>query len=187
MIYLTSALASLPLVSGWLGDTRWHRATGTLPSRIRDAVAADDQEAVSAWLSRRRDVDARHHLHGETMLMIASSRGLASMVSMLLRAGADVNCKTTEAVDESGRCFSALMAAIVSGHESVARLLLDAGARVDGINEVLQIARIDGMISASQHARLFACCSCCPPSCACCADGCICKRPALMGCGPVWS
>ena len=74
-----------------------------------------------------------------------------------------------------GRPGSAIQAAAVAGHEEVVRLLLDAGARADGLVDSVDAAFRDGLLSSDQHQRLRSCCACCPANCACCAGGCTCK------------
>ena len=143
-----------------------------LPTYMRAAVVSNDKTSLAKWV-RKYDVDARHHLHGETMLMLAASHGLTDMVSTLLNAGADVNLRTTKAID--GKKCSALMTAAVGGHEDVVQLLLNAGAQVAGVTDAVDMALEDGLLSNDQHQRLHAkCCCCCPAGCTCCAAGCTC-------------
>ena len=154
--------------------SRGRRGAAVLPTHIRAAVASNDQISVSNWLSRFKAVDARHPLNGETMLMIAASRGLAEMVSLLLSSSppADVDLVTERPID--GRNFSAIMAAAVAGHEEVVRLLLDAGARLEGVKDAVDMAHGDQMLSDEQHMKLRHCCSCCVSTCSCCATECAC-------------
>ena len=62
----------------------------------------------------------------ETQLLRASERGDAATVRVLLRRGAHANAAHTE-----GNTLTALMLAARGGHETVLRLLLDAGAKVE--------------------------------------------------------
>jgi hypothetical protein len=147
-----------------------------MSTRMRAAVASDDRSVVSRWLSTRKVavIDARHPLNGETALMIAASRGLLDMVSLLLSATPppDINMKTANPID--GRHFSAVMAAAAGGHEACVSLLLDAGASMEGVRYILDTAHSDGFISDEQHMKLRHCCKCCTANCTCCVDECGC-------------
>ena len=154
------------------------RGPRTLPSRMRIAVVSNNCAAVSTWLNEHNAaaVDVRHAGLGETMLMLAASRGLGEIVSVMLNAGADINLKTAEAVN--GRQMSPLMLAAASGHEGVVRQLLDAGAHVDGVADIVDEAHADGVLSDTQHRQMRTCCSCCPANCLCCARACQCCNHA---------
>ena len=152
--------------------SRGRGGVSVLSTHIRAAVASNDRISVSNWLSRYQAVDARHPLNGETMLMIAASRGLTEMVSMLLSSSPDVDLVTEKPID--GRNFSAIMAAAVAGHEEVVRLLMGAGARLEGVMDVVDQAHSDQMLTEEQHTKLRHCCSCCTSTCSCCAKECAC-------------
>ena len=172
----TAMLVFAPLLRA---ERRRGGSSHILPTRIRAAVASDDRVAVSKYLSTRKNaaqraVDARHPLNGETMLMIAASRGLSDMVSLLLSASPDVNIQTAQPID--GFHFSAVMAAAAGGHEDCVNLLIDAGARTDGVRDVIDAAHSDKLLSPDQHMKLRHCCQCCTADCACCATECACRR-----------
>ena len=163
-------------------NTAWMRAgysfasprqdqAATLPDSLRIAVVSDDRESVSAWLAQGNDVNARHAVHGETMLMMAASRGHVNMVAaLLLQPLCNVNLKTTKKV--AGCFVTAVVAAAVAGHSEVVSTLLNAGANLQNLFNVLDIARADGEWSDAQHQEIYNhCCACCRKGCICCSEG----------------
>lgn len=81
-------------------------------------------EAVRILLDYKADVDSRNNCD-MTPLMLASHRGRAVIVRMLLDAGASVNAKTACSGWEGS---TALLMAIAERHEDVAKILLNRGA-----------------------------------------------------------
>lgn len=153
----------------WRADvlTSWPpRRRPALPDHIRVATACNDTARVRSWLRRGRGTlgtTARHGFDGETMLVIASSRGHAEMVALLLSAGA--------CVGEHGNGLSALAAAAAAGHTDIVVKLFNAGARVGGSARALEGARRDGPRGALEH-KAFTKCRCdheCCPKCEPCA------------------
>ena len=154
MLALQSAVRSV-VQSAWEAAAK---PCCELPTYMRAAVVSNDRAAVKEWLATPGNAaDSRHALYGETLLILAASRGLTDMVASLLRAGADVNLLTKKELVAGQRC-SALMTAAVGGHEDTVQLLLDSGAHVDGVTDVLDLAHGDGLLSADQHQRLRTCC-----------------------------
>ena len=74
-----------------------------------------------AFATNYADVNARERYYGRTALMMASAEGHATVVELLIEAGADLNL-----VDEEGA--TALSLARSYGHLDVAAKLADAGA-----------------------------------------------------------
>ena len=145
--------------------------TATLPDTLRVAVVSDDTKSVSDWLSQGNDVNARS-VHGETMLMMAASRGHADMVAALLVGCADVNLRTTERFSGAGCLVTAVAAAAVAGHTEIVDRLMNAGASVQGLFSALELARDDGELSDAEHQEIYKhCCECCRKGCSCCSEG----------------
>ena len=163
----------------WRTTRRNYAASLSLPDSMRVAAMSDDNEAMLAWLSAHPDmVDARHSMFGETMLVLAAARGHVGTVGKLLSDfHADVNLATTRTCCEAdgvGCCVTAVMAAAAAGHKDVVTRLIDAGARVTGVSDVLNAVRSDGQLSDVQHEELMHCCACCTHGCACCNSACHC-------------
>ena len=146
--------------------------TATLPDTLRIAAVSADTKSVSDWLAQGNDVNARS-VHGETMLMMAASRGHADMVAALLVGCADVNLRTTKRLGAAGGILvTAVVAAAVAGHTEVVDRLLNAGASVQGLFSALDLARDDGELSGAQHQEIYKhCCECCRQGCSCCSEG----------------
>ena len=88
--------------------------------------AAGDEQCIARWLYGGGDVDARCSWHhNDTMLMLASAHGHVEIVKVLLRHRANVLLR-------SGDGNTALNRAALYGRAEVARLLLAAGAKVEG-------------------------------------------------------
>ena len=51
------------------------------------------------------------------------------------------------------------MTAAVAGHEAVVELLLSAGAHVEGVVDVVDMAHGDGLLSDEAHQRMRTCCA----------------------------
>jgi len=162
--------ASLRRVWGIVGRPRQCQ-TATLPDSMRIAVVSDDTKSVSDWLAQGNDANARS-VHGETMLMMAASRGHADVVAALLLGCADVNLRTTKRFGVAGCFVTAVVAAAVAGHTEVVAKLLNAGASVQGLFSALDLARDDGELSDAQHQEIYKhCCACCREGCSCCSKG----------------
>jgi len=91
--------------------------------KIRQATAAGDAETVTKLVSAKATVNLAN-TDGVTPLMIASANGQVKIVTVLLKAGADVEAKT------STQQVTALMFASLCGHLEVARALVDGGANI---------------------------------------------------------
>jgi ankyrin repeat protein len=141
-----------------------------LPQSIRAALVADNRGAVTSWLSQcgRTAVDVCRDVNGETMLILAASRGLSGMVSTLLEWGADINLATTKCIN--GHHLSPIMAAAVSGHSDTVAILLRAGAHVGRVGDAVDAAHEDGYLSNALRIHMRQCCACCPDNCACRAE-----------------
>jgi len=84
------------------------------------AVRGGNVEVLRGQLAAREDVDQKDK-HGQTGLMIAAMRGQRAVVELLIERGA--------ALDHTAKFrLSALMLAVIKGHEEIARALAAAGA-----------------------------------------------------------
>ncbi|CAK7216792.1 hypothetical protein SCUCBS95973_002926 [Sporothrix curviconia] len=87
----------------------------------------------------RRDADDQR---GWTALMHAAANGYMDVVQLLLDFHADINARAT-----GGDQLTALICAAIGGHEAVAMLLLDNGARLetaDGLGKTALIHAVEG-------------------------------------------
>ncbi|MEO0964692.1 MAG: ankyrin repeat domain-containing protein [Planctomycetota bacterium] len=100
----------------------WSMATGP---RLRLYASQGDPTAVASMISRGADVDARG-VNGRTPLSLAAKPGHATVVEVLLKAGAD-----PDRPDDDYRNTAPLHLAATHGHVGVIVLLLDAGADID--------------------------------------------------------
>lgn len=126
---------------------------------LHAAIADSDVAKVSAQLEAGASSGARNTA-GWPALYAAAVYGSPSIVALLLEAGADIEGlgSTDELVDRerfSGTA-TALMGALRAGHEDVALLLLERGARVahvDGSSGVdaLFLAAEQGLERAVEH------------------------------------
>jgi hypothetical protein len=89
--------------------------------QISKLIDEYDLVALRKHLEERGDVNARSK-YGWTPLMLASSRGHVSLVSLLMEEGADVN-----AVSEQ-HGYTALALAAQKGYRQIVEMLLKAGA-----------------------------------------------------------
>jgi ankyrin repeat protein len=87
---------------------------------LADAVLANDEPAVAAFLAKGSDVNAANR-YGVTPLWLAATNGSSSVTRLLLKAGADV-----KAAMPHGE--TALMAAARTGEPETVKILLEAGA-----------------------------------------------------------
>lgn len=102
---------------------RVQRAVHRMPSRgdsLHLAATRGKVYRVVACLGKEHDPDGLDR-HGHTALYIACSRGHLNVAQTLLRAGANVNCRTPEGV-------SPLEAALEGGYSGLLRELVWAGA-----------------------------------------------------------
>ena len=83
-----------------------------------------ETEIVSTLLAAGAKVNAKATDTGETALMNAVTQGNPEIVEMLLKAHADVSAK-----NKFG--FNAFTQAVSAGHQDIAGLLLDAGAKIE--------------------------------------------------------
>ncbi len=95
-------------------------------TRLLQAVENDDLSNVENLLQQGVDLNTRD-ASGLTPLMVASGRGNAELVKILLDAGADLFAVDTRAG------ASALHKACQGGNVEVVRLLVEAGAFVDWV------------------------------------------------------
>ena len=98
-----------------------------LPKHVYDAVRPSNTTIIEKWLDEEGGhIDARWGSYDETLLMLAASLGRTPVIRLCLRRGADVNLR-------SGSGNTALFQACAFFplcHVEVARLLLEAGARM---------------------------------------------------------
>ena len=99
--------------------------------RLFRAVATRDAAAVRSAVQAGADINASHpeaSPRGATPLSMAAFWGFDDMVETLLQLGADVN-----RTDDKGA--TPLVNALAAQHAAIARLLLDAGASTEGLDE----------------------------------------------------
>jgi ankyrin repeat protein len=93
---------------------------------LQIAIKREDMETARRLLADDSiQVDARGGEHGATALQVALRSGNEEMVLGLLRKGASVNA-------EGGEHYRPLTSAVVGRNEKLIRLVLDAGADVNG-------------------------------------------------------
>jgi ankyrin repeat protein len=112
--------------------------TAAETATIVTAAAAGDAAAVALMLDVGLPIEARNEGHGATALHVAAHSGSVPTVTLLVARGADI-----EARDRVFDASPLAWAAVGSGQQpanatdpdwaEVARILLDAGASIDGI------------------------------------------------------
>ena len=119
-------------------------ANQTLPggeTLLMTAAHTGEPETVRTLLAHGADPNIREMTRGQTALMWAAANDNAAAIHLLAEQGADVNAKTDNPSPSSGRYnfgsapptgFTPLMFAVRAGHIDATRVLLDAGADVDG-------------------------------------------------------
>ena len=90
------------------------------------AAGSGNYECMMVLLKAGADVNASDEC-GYTSLMMAARSGNPDSVEALLKAGADVNSETNEDYD----FITALTMAAYQDHEKCAKLLIDAGSRLE--------------------------------------------------------
>jgi len=103
----------------------------SLPKKLLDAVAANDQDKVKAQLLAGADPNTRDQKTGLTALMMAACRAQVEIVQLLLNAGADVY--TTD----SNTGATALHKACQGQSAVIAKMLTDAGAFIDAVTPTM--------------------------------------------------
>ena len=116
----SGAAVCIRLLAGAGADLNAPSGKGDTPLLV--AVALGHTEAVQALLEKGADPNKARPDNGFTPLMAAASGGHADTVKALLSAKADVN-----AAQKNGD--TALKMATAAGHDDVAQLLKDAGAK----------------------------------------------------------
>jgi len=107
---------------------------------LMTAARNGDPEAVRVLLAAGADPDVRDPFGGQTALMWAAARNNSSAVYALAELGADIAAQTARKEETSSRLFwsadptgfTALMFAARGGHVDVLRVLLNAGADING-------------------------------------------------------
>ncbi|MCC6490947.1 MAG: ankyrin repeat domain-containing protein [Candidatus Hydrogenedentes bacterium] len=91
---------------------------------LNSAVFTQNEAIVKKLLKHGVNVNERNEQFGYTPLLTAAEGGNASIVKLLIKAGADL-----ESRDEMSQ--TPLWAAVSSGHTAIAKILLDAGADIN--------------------------------------------------------
>ncbi|KAJ8939350.1 hypothetical protein NQ318_005711 [Aromia moschata] len=77
-------------------------------------------------LEQVKDIVEKKEVDGRPLILYAADYGQADVIEYLISAGADVNSK-----DKHG--ITAILAAIWEGHKDCVKLLLEKGAKKDGV------------------------------------------------------
>lgn len=112
---------------------------------IHEACAAGLTEQVSVMLSHQPTIMDELSSHGFSPLGIASHFGKEDIVRLLLRNGADPNEPS-----QNGYQVYPLHAALGSNNDSIAKMLIEAGAEVN----VMQSSRITPLHLAAQQGNI---------------------------------
>lgn len=112
---------------------------------IHEAAAAGLQEHVASIIENQPNLIDDVSDHGFTPLGIASHFGNEEIVRLLLAKGADPNLQS-----QNGYSVYPIHAAITSDFESIAKMLIEAGAEVN----VLQSSRISPLHLAAQNGNI---------------------------------
>jgi uncharacterized protein len=109
---------------------------------LHDAIAARDLARTAELLAAGANTGSLNPL-GWPALYAAAIHGSSALVALLLEAGADIDAlaSTDELIDRErfNGSATALMGAVRAGHEDVALLLLERGARVDVIDPATKV------------------------------------------------
>jgi ankyrin repeat protein len=106
------------------------------------AIQSNDMDTARALLADDSiEIDARGGKHGATALHLALEKGNEEMVQELLRKGASINA-------EGSDFYKPLTAAIISHDEKLIRLVLDAGADINGHRGGLYESALNIAVSA---------------------------------------
>ena len=117
---------------------------------VMTAARAGSAAGVQYLIDAGADVNAIENSREQTALMWAAAQGHVGVVSALVNAGADLDARSKErprlmfadatnggafdqGINELLGGFSPLLFAAREGHTDVARLLLDAGAEINGV------------------------------------------------------
>ncbi|XP_023025056.1 myotrophin isoform X1 [Leptinotarsa decemlineata] len=92
------------------------------------AIKNGDLEQVKDIIEKKifQSVNVNDEVQGRPLILYAADYGQTDVIEYLISAGADVNSK-----DKFG--ITALLAAIWEGHKDCVKLLLEKGARKDGV------------------------------------------------------
>ncbi|UCD52660.1 MAG: ankyrin repeat domain-containing protein, partial [Phycisphaerales bacterium] len=93
------------------------------------AVSTDDRAIAELLLAQGAEISPERTYYNEQLLLFAARQGLPDLVERLLATGTDPDACDLH-VDDS----TALLKAIVHGHEETVKVLLAGGADVDGKN-----------------------------------------------------
>ena len=118
-------------------------ANQTLPggeTLLMTAARTGEPETVRTLLAHGADPNIREMTRGQTALMWAAANDNPTAIHLLAEQGADVNAKIDYTSGSTDRTFAyappngftPLMFAVRAGHIDATRVLLDAGADVDG-------------------------------------------------------
>jgi uncharacterized protein len=118
----------------WVDDEDGHVTT---PLQL--ALRAGDVAKIEELRAAGADVNFPD-MSGATPIMTAAGKGRKAIVTLLLAAGANVNHTS------NAHGYAALHVASFCGHVEAARVLVDAGARVDVLDkyECLPVDRVRG-------------------------------------------
>src|SRR5436309_768088 len=96
-------------------------AQGDGMTALHWAASRDDLPMTLLLLNSRADVNARTRINGVTPLFMAARNGNPEVIEALLKAGADIQSRSTVGT-------TPLMMAAASGSTDAVRILLNAGA-----------------------------------------------------------
>ena len=102
---------------------------------LQDAISSGYDDIACLLIEKGADIGVKNEQVGYSTLMEATSRGRLQIVRLLLKKGADVNEKTA-------RGTTALGIVLGSGHDAIARLLLEHGAKTSSQQEEQWVAML---------------------------------------------
>ncbi len=149
LLWYASALGDLQVARELISmGNPLNQSSHTGISPLMAAVMESHWDVAGELIRRGANIDARDR-EGRTALLMSVNRGSVHAVDMLVQLGADIHLVTFD------REKSALHIAAEAGHQDIAKILLQNGARLDApdVNGVtaLMHAAADGHTAVAQY------------------------------------